>query len=109
MDGLFEGAEVISTYTDAQALDDGVLVDVRGVLPAAWNVNRATRALWSAYTETIGGVMTNITRFVQAMKAAWSNAREDDGWRIGTAPDGQTVWFVPNEVGGMTAMFPEDY
>ena len=31
--GLFEGAEVISTYTRAQAIEDGVLVDLSAVAP----------------------------------------------------------------------------
>ena len=31
--GLFEGADVISTYTRAQAIEDGVLVDLSAVAP----------------------------------------------------------------------------
>jgi hypothetical protein len=33
MDSLFEGAEVISSYSRAQAIDDGVLVDLSAVAP----------------------------------------------------------------------------
>ncbi len=39
--------EPISVYTDAQALDDGFLVDSCGVFPAAWKLNRVTSAVWS--------------------------------------------------------------
>jgi hypothetical protein len=32
----------------------------------------------------------------------------DDGWRTGEY-QGKRLWLIPNEVGGVTVMFPEDY
>lgn len=33
-----------------------------------------------------------------------------DSWRVGTHEGkGKDLWLVPNEVGGLTLMFPEDY
>lgn len=46
--GLWEGAEVISVYTRAQALEDGVLVDLTGwAQEAGFNIPVAvTRGVW---------------------------------------------------------------
>ncbi len=106
--------EPLSVYSDAQALRDGLLVDVRGLFPAAWTLNRVTRALWDHYTTSMGtgpttGRLTDVSALILALTDAWHNARDDGGWRIGTTHDGKTVWFVPNEADGYTAMFPEDY
>lgn len=49
--GLFEESEIISIYTRAQAIEDGVLVDVSKVANEAgfkWPV-AVTRALWDQY------------------------------------------------------------
>ena len=32
----------------------------------------------------------------------------DDGWRVGEYR-GKRLWLIPNEVRGLTLMFPEDY
>src|SRR5439155_17312159 len=47
---LFDGADVISVYTDAEALEDGVLVAVTG----PGGVNRVTRAVFDHFTEPLG-------------------------------------------------------
>jgi hypothetical protein len=54
------------------------------------------------------GVVTDITPLrgvVQTMLAVEADA---DGWRVG-AYEGKPLWLVPNEVSGLTLMFPEDY
>jgi hypothetical protein len=99
---------IISSYTDAQAVEDGVLV--------AWDdlqVNRVTRAVFDHFTQSMGsspltGVVTDITplrKVIQTMLAVEADA---DGWRVGTYANKQ-LWLVPNEVNGLTLMFPEDY
>jgi hypothetical protein len=53
-------------------------------------------------------VVTDITplrKVVQTMLAIEADA---DGWRAG-AYEGKDLWLVPNEVSGLTLMFPEDY
>jgi len=87
---------------------------VRDLFPADWKLNRATSALFGAHTRKLmGGAMTDVTRFVKVVKEAWAAARESDGWRIAEPGKnghlGRTIWFVPNEVDGFTAMFPSDY
>jgi len=103
-----EPENIISSYTDAEALEDGVLVAM-DALP----VNRVTRAVFDHLTRPLGsspptGVVIDITplrKVIQAMLAVEADA---DGWRVG-AYAGKELWVVPNEVNGLTLMFPEDY
>jgi len=46
-----------------------------------------------------------LRRVIQTMLAVEADA---DGWRVGAYEDKQ-LWLVPNEVNGLTLMFPEDY
>ena len=98
--------EPISVYTDQQALDDGVLVAV----PAEGGVNRVTRAVFDHFTRPIGvprhGV-TDITPLQEAIRAIRA-LEPNDGWRTGDF-QGKRLWLIPNEVRGLTLMFPEDY
>ena len=105
MDEFF--GEPISTYTDQQALEDGVLVAV----PGDAEVNRVTRAVFDHFTESLGtspitGSVANITPLMDAIHAMLQ-IEPDDGWRVGVH-QGRELWLIPNEVGGLTLMFPED-
>ncbi len=109
--------EPISTYTDEDALDDGLLVDVRGLglgFIHGTPINRVTRAVFDAYTGVMGatkltGVVTNVTDLIRTVGATLGGAKADGDWMVGTTHDGRELWFVPNEVNGYTVMFPEDY
>ena len=80
-----------------------------GTLP----VNRVTRSVFDRFTYQVEGspqfgVVTDtlpLRRLIQKMLAVEADA---DGWRKGTYAD-QELWLVPNEVGGLTLMFPDDY
>ena len=100
--------EPISTYTDQQALQDGILV----AIPGDGGVNRVTRAVFNHFTESLGtspitGTVTNITPLMDAI-CAMLRIEPDDGWRTGLHQD-RELWLIPNELGGLTLMFPEDY
>ena len=100
--------EPISTYTDQQALADGILV----AIPGDGGVNRVTRAVFDHFTESLGtspitGPVANITPLMDAIRAML-RIEPDDGWRVGEY-QGREFWLIPNEVGGLTLMFPEDY
>jgi hypothetical protein len=100
--------EPISVYSDAQAVDDGVLVAFRG----PGGVNRVTRAVFDHFTEPMGhspltNAVTNVGPLMDAIRAILKQ-EPDRGWRTGMYR-GKTLWLVPNEVGGLTLMFPEDY
>jgi hypothetical protein len=103
-----EPENVIDSYTDAEGLKDGALVAM-DALP----VNRVTRAVFDHFTRCMGsspltGVVTDITplrRVIQAMLAVEADA---NGRRVG-AHWGKRLLLVPNEVSGLTLMFPEDW
>lgn len=100
---------VIVEYSDKQALEDGVLVSV----PGEGRVNRVTRAVFDHFTEPIGsspatGPVTDITRLQDAIRALLKVEPDQDAWRTGTY-EGKELWLIPNEVGGFTLLFPDDY
>jgi hypothetical protein len=99
---------VIAEYTDRQALEDGVLVSV----PGEGKVNRVTRAVFDHFTKPMGsspaGQVTDITRLQDAIRALLKVEPDEDAWRTGTY-EGKELWLVPNEVGGFTLLFPDDY
>ena len=105
-----EPENIISRYTDAEALEDGVLVAM-DALP----VNRVTRAVFDRFvfvppalgSPTTDG-MIDITPLRGVIQAMLAVGAESDGWRV-CAYAGKELWLVPNEVNGLTLMFPEDY
>ena len=104
-----EDWEVISEYTDRQAVEDGVLVRVDGV----GGVNRVTKAVFDHFAKRLGssaitGPVIDITPVMDAIRTMANIPPDDGGWRTGTY-QGKLLWLVPNEVNGLTLMFPEDY
>jgi hypothetical protein len=100
---------VIIAYTDQQAVEDGVLVAINGT----GGVNRVTRAVFDDFTKSCGsspltGPVIDITRLMEAIRAMVKIPADEDGWRTGML-QGKKLWLVPNEVSGLTLMFPEDY
>lgn len=101
--------ELISSYSDRDAVADGVLVPISG----EGNVNRVTRAVFDHFTESLGslpitGPVTNIGPLMEAIRAVLKVQADSDGWRTLTY-QGKELRLVPNEIGGLTLMFPEDY
>ena len=118
---------VVFAYMDEQALEDGVLVDVRGAAP--FPINRATRAVWDTFTQPIGKLpgglggspITDTTRFAGLANEVGRRIRAgelQEGWVV-MEWQGHRIWAMPNEtiyrpvapydVPGWTIMFPEDY
>ncbi len=104
--------EPISRYTDQDALEDGVIVDIsplsllfRGVL-----VNRMTRSLWEDLQPFVkaeaalyeGNEMRALAQ-IMATKIHMAFYKGDI-WQL--PPN---IWLIENELGGWTAMYPEDY
>ncbi|HKS75082.1 MAG TPA: hypothetical protein VJQ82_17880 [Terriglobales bacterium] len=101
-------SEEIFSYTDAEALEDGFLVAI-GHEP----VNRVTRAVFEHFTAPMDDLpdvsgITDVTRLMQAIRSMLKIEPDGDGWRTGSY-EGKELWVIPNEVGGATLMFPDDY
>ena len=100
---------VIVEYSDKQALEDGVLVSV----PGEGRVNRVTRAAFDHFTKPMGtspatGQVIDITPLQDAIRATLKIEPDEDAWRTGTYERNE-LWLVPNEVGGFTLLFPDNY
>ena len=103
-----EPENIIASYTDAEAVEDGVLVAMDS-LP----VNRVTRAVFDYFTRPMGsspltGVVIDITPLRRVIQAMLKVEADEDGWREDTYVN-KRLWLVPNEVNGLTLMFPEDW
>ena len=112
--------DIISAYTDDDALEDGFVVDVTLFCSVTFHglpVNRMTNHLFMdlkpfvescapEYEGDFGKALASI------LKAKCSFAQGDPG-NNGQVGDiyklPPNLWLVRNEVGGWTAMFPEDY
>ena len=103
-----ESAKIIYEYTDAQALEDGFLAEV-----SCGAVNRVTHAVFYHYARPMenlpeGEVRFDMTPLMATIRAVLEVTPDEDGWRKSTY-EGKELWLVPNEVRGLTLMFPEDY
>ncbi len=103
-----ESAKIIYEYTDAQALEDGFLAEV-----SCGAVNRVTHAVFVHYARPMeilpeGEVRFDVTPLMATIQAVLKETPDEDGWRKSTY-EGKELWLVPNEVQGLTLMFPEDY
>ena len=130
-----ELGRLLSTYGDVDAVNDGVLLDISAydLQLAGKPVNRMTANFYASFTEASDEVLAtksgkdslkdaspaavkaahNVAfqwTMQQALKTATptEHGREDTFYSMQFTP-GQTVWVVPNEVGGYTLMFPQDY
>ena len=104
---------VISVYTDADALMDGTLSDVSGI-GVYFNGRLIMRITQGA------GCLLNIEHasseaLKQNLEYISVNCRKDregaDAWGIfePNAVIGKALWLVLNEVGGYTVMLPSEY
>ena len=108
---MTEESNVISSYTDGQAVEDGVLVPLFGFGP----VNRVTRAVFVHFTgitpEENASIIELALKFrplQDVIRQILGKLPDEDGWRKLTW-QGKELWLVPNEVRGLTLMFPDDY
>jgi hypothetical protein len=105
--------EVISVYTDEDALADGTLIDITplGVRFREMPINRITCGLWHdflpfcAANRAAAQLEMNPQALARTMNAKLALAIFQGG--IWTLPP--RLWLIENEVGGWTVMRPEDY
>lgn len=98
---------VIFSYTDAQALEDGVLFDVTPY--TLHRVNMVTSAVY----EWLGG-SDDQDQFAAKYRELEDQAvraldKSKDKELVEFTYRGKTLWMMDNETGARTIMFPEDY
>ena len=110
--------EVISSYTDAEAIDDGFLVELQPATAfRGLPINRMTRHLFDelepfveAEASLFSGDVSRALASILMTKCTFARGDPGNTREIGdiyTIPP--KLWLVRNEVGGWTAMYPEDY
>ncbi len=106
--------DVIYSYTDEQAIEDGVLVDVSGLglSKDGIMVTRVTGNLWKDYSDDANSAKYCIKRILDKSERASGSKPHKGGWNFYVYKDkvsGKSVWSIVNEWGTLTMMYPEDY
>ena len=106
--------KIVSVYTDAQAVSDGVLVDISswGLRFRGRPVNRMTRTVWSelepfVQVEVDAGRYADVAAALRHMVSTKLRFADEQGGDIVKVPP--SYWLMENELGGWTLMRPEDY
>jgi len=110
--------EVIYAYTDRDAVEDGFLVELH--MPARFlefPINRMTRHLFDdlapfveAKAAPFNGDLSRALASILQTKCSFAQGDPGNTGEIGDIHRiPPNLWLVRNEVGGWTAMYPEDY
>jgi hypothetical protein len=108
----FYGAP-ISVYTDEDALQDGVLIDVTelGVHFGGMPINRFTRSVWFDWRDEFQpiGQTLPLNALHHHLRAKLQAALQSAVYKgdIWTLPE--RLWLIENEIEGWTLMYPSDY
>jgi hypothetical protein len=121
------GDNVVFRYTDQQAVDDGVLVAVAPkdrVSRAAWeylasNSPDQDREVRDKHaTAFVLGLIANRGKDARrvyeqntdgGIYQVWIHIDGAGIYAFANQGQGKRMWLMPNEQGGLTLMFPEDY
>ena len=126
VDDPFKDSDVVFKYTDGEAVDDGVLK--RFLTPQGRDTrHRITANAYEQLTEHHKPAYPQYTeadfmRFYlaellplvpEAVRVYEKNIgggilKTDYDFRV-TKQEGDVLWYIPNEIGGITMMKPEDY
>jgi hypothetical protein len=105
---IFDDADVISTYTLQQAIEDGVLVEIfknRWKTLSGGKPIVATANLFTAVS--LAGLLEIWNEFVQWKKAVEPTLPEEERL-FKTTMNSETVWVIEDGQ-AFTLMYPEDY
>jgi len=117
-----DGVEVVFSYSDRQAVEDGVLVNISGLkipFQGLW-VNRMTGGLWADVAEplisegpdelkviVLQGFLN--AKVAKAQDSIHNTGEAGDIYTIPASNDCGKLWLVRNEVGGFTILRPSEY
>lgn len=121
IESLFDEADLISSYTDRQAVEDGVLFDVTELSKVSPSINWSegpftyvTANLCYSKGYLRDGATPSIPNFLDLFRNMGEHMRKtgpDYFYSMNTEfPDGSrgTVWAKENMSGGYTLLLPED-
>ena len=105
--------EIISTYTDADAMEDGVLIDVSN-LRVRFNGKIISRVTTGAALVLQINDPDSAVRLITLQHVAEhaEKDREEDAWGIFQSDirfGGENLWLIPNEMDGYTLLLPSEY
>ncbi len=99
--------KIISSYTSEQAIEDGVLFHP---YPKRWPNLLITQSIHTDCNHQEGRTydQTLVPLLMDCIMAVQANRKKEPPIVLNHTAVG-TVWIMPNELGGMTVMKPEDY
>lgn len=112
---LEELETIISTYTAEQAINDGVLVRL------GKSNHLVTNNLFCALQKKHGmnieqGLNFVLCELLPLVPYAFNEYNNRNGilktnykFKVGNFKHSEIIWMIPNEIGGLTLMKPEDY
>ncbi len=116
---MFDEADVISIYTDKEAIEDGVLVAIEklGIAFKGTAIDRMTRGAYEYFREKVSGIQgeeekEELKRIKEAVVERLVSAYDPDGdGYLIVLPAGtgeEKLWLVRNER-NYTILFPSEY
>lgn len=111
MSDFWENAQIISSYTDNDAVEDGWLKDIskHNVQFNSKVINRVTSPAF--VTANLNEDSAKETLSMIAVNAKF-DGNDEEAWGIFQMKKmfgGEKLWLVPNEVNCYTLMLPDDY
>jgi hypothetical protein len=111
---FWRDAEIISVYTDDDAIDDGFLIDV-AALSVSFNekpVNRLTPGAAEALNFDALEFGEKQLKLSAVSGLSLYDGEGEDAWGVcqtAQIASGKRLWLIPNELDGYTLMLPEEY
>ena len=108
--------ETIYAYTDNEATEDGFIHQLLGSHRITNNAFEALKEYHKGYNYNDGEYLrffANETMILAPFAIKKYNAggimKTDFRFKVGNFKHSKVLWLMPNEVGGITVMKPEDY
>ncbi len=118
---LFSEADLVFSYTDEQAVDDGVLIPfIVGGRDTGHrittNLDHDLKEHHKGYNyedaEYLAFFFNELLPLVPYAVREWEKKgilKSDYDFRVGETQGEKVIWYVPNEANGVTMMRPDDY
>lgn len=116
---IFDEAEIISEYTDNEAIEDGCILPLLGNHRITRNAYEELKSHYqdkgySDYKNNefilfFGNEVLVLSGFAIRNFNNGGILKTDYNFKVGNYKHSKVLWLIPNELGGVTLMKPEDY